>query len=405
MPFGQEIRREFMLRDGSVFLNHGAYGCIPRCVHDRQISYLAEIETHPDIWFRYKVKKYIQLARNKVAGFMGINTDDIYLLTNVTKAINTVLKSFPLCKSNAILLTSLSYYGVKLTSYATVARLDGAKTYEIDISFPIYSDISIIQKYEDFLLAHPDVKLAVVDHITSPTSVVLPVKHITEVCHRYGVAVVIDGAHVPGQLKVDIQDIDADFYTGTLHKWLYCPRGCAFIWTNPKRHHTWFKPLVTSMFDKNTLHEAFAHEGTRDDTPFICATDGVDFYNRIGGIDKIVSYNSTLLSKGTSYLVKLWGTETLAIPKSMEAPCMRLLHLPFIPGFSDNLVTGALNVFEGKNFELKKLILDRFDVLTAITIVDGKLMIRLSANVYNTMDDFIKLGGAILTLTARKSTK
>ncbi|XP_060570276.1 uncharacterized protein LOC132728620 isoform X2 [Ruditapes philippinarum] len=354
MPFGQEIRREFMLRDGSVFLNHGAYGCIPRCVHDRQISYLAEIETHPDIWFRYKVKKYIQLARNKVAGFMGINTDDIYLLTNVTKAINTVLKSFPLCKSNAILLTSLSYYGVKLTSYATVARLDGAKTYEIDISFPIYSDISIIQKYEDFLLAHPDVKLAVV---------------------------------------------------GTLHKWLYCPRGCAFIWTNPKRHHTWFKPLVTSMFDKNTLHEAFAHEGTRDDTPFICATDGVDFYNRIGGIDKIVSYNSTLLSKGTSYLVKLWGTETLAIPKSMEAPCMRLLHLPFIPGFSDNLVTGALNVFEGKNFELKKLILDRFDVLTAITIVDGKLMIRLSANVYNTMDDFIKLGGAILTLTARKSTK
>ncbi|XP_060606606.1 uncharacterized protein LOC132758918 [Ruditapes philippinarum] len=401
--FGVEIRKEFMLRENSVFLNHGSYGSMPRCVHERQVRYLAELESHPDIWFRYNMYKYLANSRSKVAEFMGVQADDTFLLQNVTKAINTVMKTFPLKSGQAYLITSLTYGAVQVTSHSTVSRVEGAKIEKMNIPFPITSDDSIVETYEDFLTKHPDVKLAVIDHITSPTSVIMPVKRITEVCHKHGVVVVVDAAHVPGQLKVDIQDIDADFYTGNLHKWVFCPRSCAFIWMNPKRHHTWFKPLVTSAFDNDSLHDGFAYEGTKDDTPYLCTTDGIAYYNRIGGMDKIVQHNSTLVTKGLAYLEEKWKTKRLAIPEHMEAPCLRILHLPFIPGFSDRLGDECTDVFKGKvNLELQKLILDQFDVQIAVVIIEGHLMIRVAAQVYNTMEDFIKLGEAVLVLSKQK---
>ncbi|XP_045213671.1 uncharacterized protein LOC123564270 [Mercenaria mercenaria] len=404
--FGADIRKEFMLRENSVFLNHGSYGSMPRCVHERQVRYLAELESHPDTWFRYNMYTYLRNSKDKAADFMGIDSEDTFFLQNVTKAINTVMKTFPLRFGDAYLITSLTYGAVKVTSHSTVARVEGAKIYEMDIKFPITGDDSVVEMYEDFLVKHSDVKLAVIDHITSPTSVLLPVKRIVEVCHRHGVVVVVDAAHVPGQLKVDIQDIDADFYTGNLHKWVFCPRSCAFIWMNPKRHHAWFKPLVTSAYDNDALHDAFAYEGTKDDTPYICSADGIDFYNRIGGMEKIVQYNSTLLSKGVSYLEEKWGTKCLEIPECMEAPCLRIIHLPFVPGFSDCLGQAATDVFKGKkNLELQKLILDRFDVQIAVVIVEGKLMARVAAQVYNTMEDFIKLGEAVLALTKQRTNE
>ncbi|XP_053376757.1 uncharacterized protein LOC123530484 [Mercenaria mercenaria] len=398
--FGKDIRKEFMLRENSVFLNHGAYGSIPRYVHERQARYLTELESHPDIWFRYNVCTYLRTSTAKVATFMGIHTEDTFLVQNVTRAINTVLKSFPLQKSDAFLITSLTYVGVKMISAATVARVE--------------------------------------DHITSPSSIVLPVKHIVEVCHQHGMVIVVDAAHIPGQLKVDVQDIDADFYTGNLHKWLFCPRACAFIWTNPKRHHAWFKPLVTSTLDNESLHDAFAHEGTRDDTSYVCSADGIYYYERLGGMfnvllslknlgsistfnvhvykhmmhnlltyfkiiqEKIVQYNSTLMAEGIKYLEEKWGTKCLAIPENMKAPCIRILQLPFIPRFSDSLGSEGTDVSKGKNFELKKLILDRFDVSSCVVILEGQLMVRVSTQVYNTMDDFIRLGEAVLELTQKE---
>lgn len=402
--FGADIRKEFMLREGSVFLNHGSYGSMPRCVHERQVRYLAELEEHPDIWFRYNMYDYLLTAREKVAEFMGIHPEDTFFLQNVTKAINTVMKTFPLRSGDAYMISSLTYGAVNVTTHATVARVEGAKVLTLDIKFPLADEDSVIEMYEQFLQKHPEIKLAVVDHISSPTTVLLPVKHITEVCHRHGVTVVVDAAHAPGQLNVDIQDIDADFYTGNLHKWVFCPRSCAFIWMNPHRKHAWFKPLVTSAFDNDSLHDAFAYEGTKDDTPYICSMHGINYYNRIGGLEKIAEYNSTLLKEGVSYLEKAWGTRKLEIPEYMHAPFLRLLHLPHLPGITDAMESGPTDVFKGKlNLGLQKLILDRFDVQVAVVVVQGQLMIRVCAQVYNTMEDYIRLGQAVLTLTKEKS--
>lgn len=291
--FGENLRREFMLREDSVFLNHGSFGTVPRCVHETQVRYLTEMESHPDTWFRYNMYKYLDNSKAKVAQFMDIRPEDTFLLQNVTKAINTVMKTFPLTQGDAYMITSFTYGAVKMTAHAAVSRVEGASLYEMEVKFPITCDSSLVEMFEEFLHKHPDVKLAVVDHISSVPPILWPVKRIVEVCHRHGVVVVVDAAHVPGQLKVDIQGIDADFYTGNLHKWLFCPRSCAFVWTNPRRRHGWFKPLVTSKFHKHALNEAFSYEGTKDDTPYICSADGIDFYHRIGGmVHSQITYNN-----------------------------------------------------------------------------------------------------------------
>lgn len=402
--FGSEIRKEFMLRENSVFLNHGSYGSMPRCVHERQVRYLVEMESHPDTWFRYNMYKYLYAAKAKVADFMGVHADDTFLLQNVTKAVNTVMKTYPLKSGDAFLITSLTYHAVNVTTHATVSRVEGAKVVNMDITFPLMDEDSVVEMYETFLTKHPEVKLAVVDHITSPTAVLLPVKRITEVCHRHDVIVIIDAAHAPGQLHVDIQDIDADFYTGNLHKWLYCPRACAFIWMNPNRKHPWFKPLVTSAFDNDSLHDAFAYEGTKDDTPYICTMNGIDYYNRIGGMEKVVGYNTALLKQGVAYLEEKWGVKRLEIPEAMEAPCLRVLYLPFLPGITDRMDLASIDVFKGKvNLGLQRLILDKYDIQVAVVVIQGKLMVRVCAQVYNTMDDFIRLGDAVLDLTQQEN--
>ncbi|KAJ8299890.1 hypothetical protein KUTeg_021409, partial [Tegillarca granosa] len=111
---------------------------------------------------------------------------------------------------------------------------------------------------------------------------VLPVKRLTQLCKQYGVLSMIDGAHAPGQLPLNIPDLDADFYTGNFHKWVYTPRGCAILWIK-KEHHDWVAPLVTSHNYQRGNFLSFFMQGTRDDTPYICVPEALKFYKDMGG--------------------------------------------------------------------------------------------------------------------------
>ncbi|XP_052789283.1 uncharacterized protein LOC128223879 [Mya arenaria] len=387
--FGNEIRKEFMLRKNSVFINHGSYGTIPKCVHAQKIRYLEEMESHPDVWYRYTLDKYLKRAVQKVSSFIGVDVGDTFLLQNVTKAINTVLKTFPLRHGDAFLITDLSYCSVKSAAQHVTSLVPGCATHLLNIKFPIQSEDQIVGQYDQFLRAHPEVRLAIIDHITSPTAILMPVKRLVEVCHRHDVTVLIDGAHAPGQLELKIQDIDADFYTGNLHKWVYAPRGCGFLWRNPNRKTEWLRPLITASCHGAGLVEEFAFEGTKDDSSYLCAVNGIDFYNSVGGIDVITTYTKQLREKCVEYLEDLWETSRLPVPESMVAPNLQMVQLPYIPKFSER---------PDMYGDLQKLILDQFDIQTYIHTVNGQLYARVSTQIYNTFDDYVKLGNAILNI-------
>lgn len=218
-----------------------------------------------------------------------------------------------------------------------------------------------------------------------------PVKKLVEVCHHHDVIAVVDGAHAPGQIPLNLPDIDADFYTGNLHKWLFTPRGCGFIWMNPKRKKEWFKPLITSTYDDSGLHIQFGYEGTKDDTPYICSVDGLNFFkNRLGGFEKTLPYAAELRHKAIPYLEKRWGTKRLEIPDDMVAPYMQMIKLPYLKGYTDDP--------ENSWRPLMKDLLERFDIQVAVNNVQGELYARLSFPAYVVFEDVVKLGDAIQTM-------
>ncbi|KAK3591460.1 hypothetical protein CHS0354_033460 [Potamilus streckersoni] len=390
--FGPNILECFRLRDGSTFINHGSYGTVPKKVTDHQIRLLMEMESHPDDWFRNKVDKYLQQAISCVSEFLQTSPQDTVLIQNATKGVNTVLKSFPLKSLDAILITSLTYPAVRMAANAVTARLQGVECLTLDVRFPIESNDSICDQYQTCLDQHPNIKLAIIDHITSPSAVVMPVKRLVKLCHDRNVIVIIDGAHGPGQLPLNLPEIDADFYTGNFHKWVYTPRGCAFLWKNPAYQNAWLAPLVTSFYHGQGFQLEFGFEGTKDDTPCISVIEGIKFYHDIGGFESINCYNSTLVRRAADLLTSAWGTQKLLIPPCMESPNMINVQLLDIPGYLKT---------PGDEKHLMKDLYELYGIQTMTVCIQGELYIRISAQVYNCMQDYEKLCRAVLELRKR----
>ena len=169
------------------------------------------------------------------------------------------------------------------------------------------------------------IKLVIIDHISSPSALVFPVKDIVQQLHDLGVAVLVDGAHAPGQLNLDLEDIGADFYTGNLHKWCYAPKGCAFLAVSDKFRSS-LQPLVTSHLYKQDLQDQFFMQGTMDHTPYLMAKKALQFYHENGGREALVRYTTPLLDWAQQMLCHSLNTTVLPVPHSMVAPFMRVLR-------------------------------------------------------------------------------
>ena len=138
------------------------------------------------------------------------------------------------------------------------------------------------------------------DHITSPTALVFPLKKMIEECRKRGVLVLVDGAHAPGQMEINLEELRPDFYTGNFHKWMYTPRGCAFLWVH-KDHQGWCTPLVTSNKYKEGFQMEFCVQGTRDDIPYFLIPEAIQFYKDVGGMVSLLA----LISKGVFFCFEI----------------------------------------------------------------------------------------------------
>ncbi|OWF49913.1 uncharacterized protein LOC110451100 [Mizuhopecten yessoensis] len=393
--FGRDIReKEFCMRKGATFINHGSYGMVPRRIKELQSRYLYQTDAHPDDWFQRKIKGLWMAARDAAASVVNSEVDDVVIVQNATTGINTVLKALQLTETEEILVTNNTYAAIWKTAHHISTDGSGGKLHVLDINFPIQSEDEIVQQYRDFLSQHPKVRIAVLDHITSISALVMPIKKIIKVCRDYNVLSMIDGAHAPGQVQIDMKDIDPDFYAGNFHKWLYTPRGCALLYIR-KEHQEWACPLVTAGNYSENVGLQFFMQGTRDDTPYICLPEALRFYSDIGGMEVITRYCSHLLDQAASKMVAAWGTAKLPVPREMEPPCMRMVKLPTLTGFIPSL---------SNSIRLMSDIYTRWNIQTATMYVDGDLYVRLSANVYNTEADYDTLVAAIQKMRDYDST-
>ncbi|XP_046576524.1 hercynylcysteine sulfoxide lyase-like [Haliotis rubra] len=281
------------------------------------------MERHPDDWYRRNAYTYWQESQEAAADFMHCEQEDLVFVENTTTGINTVLKCCPYKPGDILMYTTLTFRPVAYTCQATADLFKGVQFFEMEIEFPISSEDEICEKYEDFFKSNPNTKIAIIDAITSPSAVVMPLKRLVDLCHRYGVMAVVDGAHAVGTLPVNLTELGADVFTvstGMLMaqavstKWLFTPRGCGMLYVK-REHHTWVHPLVTCWCHGLSLDKQFFQVATRDQTPFTTSPNmHLNSYQRIGGMDKIIGYASSLATEAHEYILKKLKAEPLQIP-------------------------------------------------------------------------------------------
>ncbi|OEL32420.1 putative L-cysteine desulfhydrase 1 [Dichanthelium oligosanthes] len=318
-----ELRAEFAHHDRAVArVNNGTFGCCPASVLAARARWQRLFLSQPDAFYFHYLQPGLARSRAAVAAAVGAgDASEVSLVDNATTAAAIVMQhvawSFAegaFARGDAVLMLHYTYSSVKKSIHAYVARA-GATVVEVPLPFPVASPGAVVAEFRAALaLAKAggrSVRLAVIDHITSMPSVLIPVKELVAICREEGVdKVFVDGAHAIGQVPIDVRDIGADFYTSNLHKWFFCPSAVAFLHIRKDHpiasqlHH----PVVSSEYG-NGLPMESAWIGVRDYSCQLVVPDAVDFMRRFeGGIEEISRHNHDKVIEMGMMLAETWGT-------------------------------------------------------------------------------------------------
>ncbi|MFZ9521428.1 MAG: aminotransferase class V-fold PLP-dependent enzyme, partial [Silvanigrellaceae bacterium] len=230
--YGDEsIRSLWSLDSETIFLNHGSYGAVPLKVRDAFCKVQNQIEENPVCFLSRELPDKLMSVRREVARRLNAESDGIAFVSNATSGVGAVLSSFPFQKGDEIVFHNHGYGWVR-QGLQNLAVKTGVVVREAMIpAYPKDSD-EIVEAFDRNLSSKT--KLVICDHVTSPTALVFPVREIAELAHNNGISVLVDGAHAPGFMELDLQSLGVDFYTGNFHKWVCAPRGSAFLWVAPQ---------------------------------------------------------------------------------------------------------------------------------------------------------------------------
>ncbi len=372
-PFGAAIRHAWDLDPAWAYLNHGSFGVTPRTVLAAQAQWRDEIERAPAAFMARARAGLLREAAAPVAAFLGARAEDLAFMENATSAANAVLRSLAFHPGDEILITSLGYRAVNHAA-AYVAARAGAALVEAKIALPVAGPDDIVAAVTERLSART--RLVVLDHIASQSAIVFPIERLIAAAHGVGAQVLIDGAHVPGQLPLDIPALGADYYAANLHKWLFVPRGCAILWA-PKARQDGLHPLTISHGYGQGFLAEFDWTGTRDLSNWLCAPDGIAAHHRLGA-ERLMERNRALAHEMATMLARRWGTG-LAAPPDMFA-AMAVVRLPQSP--RDHL-------------EITDWLRATHRIEAPVHRVDGTLWVRIAAQAYNEPADYERLAVAI----------
>jgi isopenicillin-N epimerase len=316
-------------------------------------------------------------AAGKVAAFVGARADDLVFVDNATTGANAVLRSLPLREGDEILVLDHTYGAVALTA-GFVARQAGARVVTVELPYPVREPGAIVDAIAAALT--PRTRLAILDHITAESALRLPIEEIAARCRERAVPVLVDGAHVPGALALDLPALGVDWYTANLHKWAWSPRSCGFLWAAPERQAGLHPPVISWGLDQGFAAE-FDWVGTRDPTPFLAAPAGIAMLEELGA-DAVRSYNHRLAWQGAHHLAERWGT-AFVTPESMIGT-MATVPLP-----------EPLGATRDAAFRLRDALLYEDRIEVQLHAFHGRLWVRISAQIYNDLADVERLGEAV----------
>jgi isopenicillin-N epimerase len=381
---------EHFLLDASIdFLNHGPFGARPIAVMEAQSRRRAEFEMRPVEFLdpHRRGGEMLRRARHALSPFIGASADDFAFVTNATGGVNAVLRSLHFEPGDELLTTTHVYNAVRQTM-KHLAQRSGATYREADIPLPLTNDGEIVHAIESAIT--PRTRLLVVDHVTSPTAVIFPVKRIVDLCARREIDVLIDGAHAPGMIPLDIESIAPAYYAGNLHKWVCAPVGSAFLYVRPDRQKGIHPTTISHHLDQGFQAE-FGWQATRDITPWLCVEDALTWLGRMGW-DNIMRHNHQLAVWAQHMLSQKWGVHSATPTDGRMIGSMTTIPLPHQETFRKRFDT-----FQA----LKAAMYDRHRIEVPIIewgTPSPRWWVRVSCQIYNRPEQYERLGHAALSL-------
>ncbi len=288
------LARHWSIAQDLVFLNHGSFGACPTAILEEQQRWRARLERNPMEFMVRDIDALLAEARRALGAFVGAEPDDLAFVPNATTGVNAVFRSLDFKPGDEILTTDHAYAACK-NALDYVAGRSGAKVLVAQVPFPIAAPEQATQA---ILRAVTDrTRLALVDHVTSPTGLVFPIERIVRELSARGVETMVDGAHAPGMVPLDVRSIGAAYYTGNCHKWLCAPKGAAFLWVRPD-HQERVRPVVISHgavppAGRPRFRAEFDWVGTDDLTAYLCVPAAIAFLGALlpGGWPELMRTN------------------------------------------------------------------------------------------------------------------
>lgn len=302
-------KADFLIRDDIIFFNHGSFGACARPIFETYQAWQRELEAQPVEFLLRRRPELMAHARSVIADYFNVPAGEIVFVTNATAGLNIGLRSLRLGSGDEILTTDHEYGAVnRLLEF--VAAKTGASIRRHRVRLPYESDQAFADAF--FADATAATKAIVISHITSPTALIFPVALICRRARDMGILTIVDGAHAPGQLPLDLAAIGADMYSGNFHKWLCAPKGSAFLHIRAE-HHDWIDPLVVShgWTAGSDFVEQNEWGGTRDIAPFLTVPAAID-YQRAHDWHRVRAACHELAAKAQDDLCDHYGLQPLS---------------------------------------------------------------------------------------------
>ncbi len=373
------LKSQFLLHPDITYLNFGSFGACPKPVFEEYQKYQLELETEPVQFIAVNGLEYLKKSREALAQYVNCNADDIVYVTNPSYAVNIVAKNFKLNPGDEILSTNLEYGALDRT-WNYYCKKAGAKYVQQPISLPLVSDEKFIEDFFKGLTAKT--KAIFISQITSTTALIFPVKEVCEIAKSKGLFTIVDGAHVPGHIPLNLAEIKADVYTGACHKWMCTPKGCSFLYVKKEYQHL-FDPLVVSWGyesehpSNSQFLDYHQTQGTRDFSAFLSVPKAIQFLKEYNW-PEVAKESRKLAHSNYLRFCDLMGTKPLS---------------PISDEFLGQMCSIPINCSAPE--KLQRLLFEKYKIEIPVMEKDGSVLMRYSINAYNSQEDLDKLYSAI----------
>ena len=376
------MRRHWSLDPAASFLNHGSFGACPTAVLAEQSRLRAQMESDPVRFLARDLWRRLDEALAQLGAFVGADPADLAFVTNATAGVNAVLRSLAFKPGDEILVTDHAYEACAEAARYVAAR-SGARVVVAQVPFPLQAPESVLEAV--LRIAGPRVRLAMLDHVTSSTALVWPIKALVEKLRERGIDTLVDGAHAPGMLPLDIAALAPAYYAGNCHKWICAPKGAGFLYVRRDRQEG-IAPVAVSHLaawareGKSALRARFDWTGTCDPTAALSVPAAIEFMSALlpGGWPAVMGKNRELASLGRAVICEALELEAPA-PQDMLGAMAALV----IPG-------AAPDAIDPLQEDLRRD--ENIDVPIFRWGNPPRRVLRISAQLYNAEDEFVRLG-------------